>query len=187
MAGPGNQTTLLSTISEPEFTDLVRRNWVETQDFIDRNASRMFIMDDIGGAQGNSKIYNEYDTETYADVKPEGVAAQKSKMGVGYNQTMTSQTFAKQVDITLEERVQNRYPEVKAKITSLSEFCANRQDLDASHRITFATSTSYTNMNGQTVTTTTGDGLALASSVHTLAFSSTTYRNRVSGDLACSN
>lgn len=37
-------------------------------------------------------------------------------------------------------------------------------------------------MDGQTVSTVTGDGLALVSASHTLAFSSTTYSNNVSGD-----
>lgn len=182
----GNQSTLLSTITEPEFSDLVRRNWVATQDFLDRNAEKLFVRDDVGAGAGSSKLYNEYDTETYADVKPEGAAAAKAKVGVGYNVTMFAKTVAKQVDITLEERVQNRYPEVMAKITSLSEFCANRMDLDLSHRFTFATSTSYTDKNGNTVATTTGDGYALVYNAHTLAFSSTTYSNRVSGDPAFS-
>ena len=83
MSTPGNQTTLLSTITEPEFSDLVRRNWVATQQFIDNNAESMFIMDQIGSGQGSSKLYNEFDTETFADVKIEGAAAQKAKVGVG--------------------------------------------------------------------------------------------------------
>lgn len=182
MSTPGNQTTLLSTITLPEFTDLVRRNWLQTQDFIDRRASEMFVTDTIGGGNGNSKLYNEYDTETYADVKVEGGPMTKARVGVGYNATMTSKTIAKQVDITLEERVQNRYPEVKAKLTSLSEFCANRKDLDLSHRFTFANATSYVDMNGNTISTVTGDGLSLVNASHTLAFSTTTYSNRVSGD-----
>jgi hypothetical protein len=186
MAGPGNQSTLLSTLTEPEFTDLVRRNWVSTQEFISRNAKQMFIMDRVGSSAGSSKLYNEYDTETYGDVKQEGAAAAKAKVGVGYNVTMTSKTVAKQVDITLEERVQNRYQEVLAKITSLAEFCENRIDLDLTHRLTFATAVSYTDMNGNVVPTVTGDALALASASHALAFSATTYSNLISGNPAFS-
>jgi len=182
----GSQTTLLSTITEPEFTDLTRRNWVSTQEFMERNAQQLFVVEQVGSSAGSSKNYNEFDTETYADVKPEGAAASKSKVGVGYSVTMTSKTVAKQVDITIEERIQNRYPEVMAKITSLAEFCDNRMDLDLSHRLTFATSSSYTDMNGNTVTTTTGDGQVLAYATHTLAFSSTTFSNIVSGNPAFS-
>jgi hypothetical protein len=180
------QSTLLSTVSLPEFTDLVRRSWLETQAFLPRNAMAMFIRDDLGMHNGSSKLYNEYDTETYADDKPEGSPAQKSKVGVGYSKTMYIKTIGKSIDVTIEDRTQNRYPEVQAKLNSLNNFCANRIDLDLTHRLTFATSTSYTNKNGETVDTTTGDTNALADTTHDLAFSSTTYSNRVAGDPAFS-
>lgn len=99
---------------------------------------------------------------------------------------MTARTFSKEIDITLEMRNDNRYAEVGSYLTNLSEFCDNRQDLDLTHRFTFANSTSYTDLNGQTITTTVGDGLALSSTVHTLAFSSTTYSNNVTGNPAFS-
>lgn len=178
---PGGQTTLLSTISEPEFSDLVRRNWTIVQNTIDRNAKEMFVMDKIGSGNGSSKLYNEYDTDTYSRFKPEGAAMSKASVGVGYNRIMTPTTMARQIDVTLEDRVMNRYMEVQSKLTSLSGFFENRLDLDLSHVITFASSTSFTDMDGQTIDNTTGDGLALASAVHTLAFSSTTYSNVVSG------
>jgi len=177
----GNSSTLLSTITEPEFSDLVRRNWVATQQFITRNAKQMFVTDRVGMGNGKTKIYNEYDTETYASDKPEGAPAQKARVGVGYNTTMTARTFARQIDVTFEDRNYNRYPEVQAKLTSLAEFCDNRLDLDLTHRLTFATSTSYVDMNGESVDVTVGDGLALVSSAHTLAFSATTYSNSVAG------
>src|SRR3990167_8903750 len=180
----GSQTTLLSETSLPEMTDLVRRNWVYTRENIVRNAKQLFIEEGVGSGQGNSKRYNEVDVETYADAKAEGANSQKAKVGVGYFMDMTARTFSKEVDITLEMRNDNRYAEVGTYIQNLSEFCDNRSDLDLTHRFTFAGDTSYTDRNGQTVTTEVGDGLALISSVHTLAFSSTTYSNNVSGNPA---
>lgn len=186
MAGPGNQTTLISTVSLPEFTDLVRRQWLEVQEFLPKNALQMFVMDPIGMGNGNTRSYNEYDFETYADNKVEGGPLSKGKTGVGYNKTMYLKTVGKQVDITLEDRTYNRYAEVQSKITSLFHFCPERRELDLTHVFTFSTSTSYVDKNGDTVDTTTGDGLSLANTAHTLAFSSTTYSNRVAGDPAFS-
>lgn len=186
MAGPGSQTTLLSEMSLPEFTDLVRRNWVIMQKDIARNAEQLFIIDQVGSGNGATKIWNEVDAQTYAANKAEGANATKAKSGVGYNVTMTARTFAIQVDITLEMRNDNRYQEVGTYLTNLSRFCDNRADLDLTHRFTFATSTSYVDMNGVTVDLTVGDGLALLSAVHTLAFSSLTYSNTVSGSPAFS-
>ncbi len=173
------QTTLLNTLTLSEMTDLTRREWAFTRKYLQRNAKQLFIFDPIPAGNGNSKIYNEVDIETYADWKAEGANASKSKVGVGYNVTMTARTFAKEVDITLEMRQYNRYQEVGAYITSLSEFCDNRQDLDLTHRITFGQATTYTDMNGQVVSITVGDGLALFHATHTLLFSATTYSNLV--------
>lgn len=178
----GNSATLLNEVTLSEFTDLVKRNWIYTKENIQRNAKQLFIVESVGAGQGNSKRYTEVDVETYADYKAEGSNVTKSKVGVGYTVDMIARTFAKSIEITLEMRNDNRYAEVGTYITNLSEFCENRMDLDLTHRLTFATSTSYTDKNGETVTTTVGDGLQLVYATHTLAFSSTTYNNRVTGD-----
>ncbi len=179
MAGPGNQTTLLNTLTLPELTDLVRKTFIFQNQHIERNARQLFI-EEFPDA-GDSKRYDEYDVETYANFKPEGVDSKKSKGGVGYNVTMNSRTFSKELEITIEMRRHNRYKVLGGQITSLAGFCENRLDLDLTHRFTFAGSTSYTDLDGETVTTTVGDGLALLSASHTLAFSSTTYNNIVTG------
>lgn len=177
----GNQTSFLNTTTLSEMTDLVRRNWIYTQKHIARNARQLFIVERVGSGQGNSKRYSEVDIETYADHKAEGTDSTKSRVGIGYSLEMTARTFSKEIDITIEMRDDNRYMEVGTLITNLSEFCINRQDLDLTHRLTFANATSYTDKNGETVNTEVGDGLALGSASHTLAFSSTTYSNIVSG------
>lgn len=164
--------------------DLVRREWLMYRQDIVRNAAQLFMMRDIGAGQGNSKLYQEFDGQTYADVKLEGANASKAKDGVGYNVIMQARTFAKQVDVTLEMRNDRRYEDVFGYIKNLVRFCDNRLDLDLTHRLTFGTSTSYTDLNGYTVDVTVGDGLALFSTAHTLAFSSTTYSNRLTGDPA---
>lgn len=179
---PGNQGVLQNTITFGEMTDLVRRSWITNENHPVRNARQLYITEMIGSGAGSSKRIQEFDKETYASVKPEGTNNQKAKIGVGYFKDLEARTFSKEIDITLEMRNDNRYAEMGSMATSLSTFCDNRADLDGTHRLTFATSTSYTDMNGKTVATTTGDGLALCSTSHTLAFSSTTYSNRVSGD-----
>lgn len=177
----GQQTTLLSNLSLPELTDLIRKEWVSLRETSVQNAKQLFIMDSIGSGNGSSKRFDEVDVETYADAKAEGTDSTKAKVGVGYNKTMTARTFSKEVDITLEMRNDNRYAEVGTYITNLGRFCDARQDLDLTHRFTFAGDTSYTDRNGEVVSTTVGDGLALVSASHTLAFSSTTFSNLVSG------
>jgi hypothetical protein len=182
MATYGNQTTLLNTLTLPELTDLVKRQWITMQEEYPKNIQQLFITDSIPEGQGNTKRYNEIDTEKYADNKGEGANSKKAKTAVGYQIDMTAKTVSKEIDITLEMRRFNKYNEVGSLITSLGRFCENRMDLDLTHRLTFATASSYTDKNGDTVTTTVGDGNPLFYSTHTLSHSGTTYSNRVSGD-----
>ena len=176
------QGTLLNTITFPELTDLIRKEWVVTQNMIKPKALQLFITDPIGKGKGNTKRYDEIDTETYAKLKRQGEAVQKASVGVGYNVTMTKKRIGLEIDITQEMRDENRYPEVGALITNLTHFCPQRIELDATHRLTFGTATSYVDMDGETVDITGGDDLAIFSAVHTLKFSSTTWSNIVSGN-----
>jgi len=176
------QSTLLNTVTFPEMTDLIRKKFVKTQRMITPVASRLYIIDNIGKGQGNTKRYDEIDTQTFARRKREAELTKKASVGVGYNKTMTKKRIAMEIDITQEMRDENRYAEVGSLITTLSHFCPQRTELDLTHRLTFASATSYTDMDGDTVATTVGDGLALASASHTLKYSSSTYSNRVTGD-----
>lgn len=176
------ETTLLNTVTLPELVDLIRRTFVQTQQMVVPMAKSLFITDEIGKGQGNSKIYNEVDTQTFARRKREAEASKKAASGIGYNQTMFKKRIAMEIDITQEMRDENRYAEVGSLITSLTHFCPQRIELDMTHRLTFCEATSYVDLDGDTVTITTGDGLSLANAAHTLKFSATTYSNRVSGD-----
>uniref|UniRef100_A0A6M3LR48 Capsid protein n=1 Tax=viral metagenome TaxID=1070528 RepID=A0A6M3LR48_9ZZZZ len=131
---------------------------------------------------GNTKKYNEIDGETYASNKPEGADNSKARVIMGYNKTMTKVRRSKEIDITYEARNENRYPEVVGGLTDLSQFCPQRMALDLTHRLSFCTATSYTDMDGNTVTTTVGDGYALVYSAHTLSSGATTFSNVITGN-----
>lgn len=178
----GSSTTLLNTVTLSEFTDLVEKEFSMVSGLVEPMAAQLFISDDLSAHTGNTRRYDEVDTETFASDKQEGADAAKARAGVGYNATMTATRRAKEIDITWEMRRYNKSPEVTSRLVSLNHFCPQRADLDLTHRLTFATSTSYTDMDGNSVTVSTGDAVALTSATHTLAFSSVTYRNRVSGD-----
>jgi hypothetical protein len=177
----GNATSYLSTISQPEFSSLVRKQFTFFNETVKPVAQQLFIYDDLTGWSSNQKRYDEIDIETFASLKEEGANAQKARAGVGYNKTMTAKRVAKEIDITWEMRRYGNEHKVKSQLTNLNGFVPNRMELDLTHRLSFATSTSYTDMDGETVDTTT-QTYALAYSAQTLAHTSTTYRNRVASD-----
>lgn len=175
-------TTLLNTVTLSEMTDLIRKQFVMVQQMVKPMAGQLFITDPIGKGNGNTKRYDEVDTQTFARRKRQGEASKKAAVGVGYNVTAEKKRIALEIDITQEMRDENRYAEVGSLITSLTHFCPQRIELDQTHILTFCTSTAYTDMDGDSNTITVGDGFALAYTAHTLKFSSSTYSNRVSGD-----
>jgi len=165
-----------------EFTDLTEKTFVMVGEHLDLPAQQLFIFDNLAEHSGNTKRYDEVDTETYASRKSEGADASKARAGVAYNITMTAKRIAREIDITFEMRRYNKAPQVVAAMLNLASFCPERVDLDLTHRLTFATSTSYTDQDGDSVTISVGDGLALVSTVHTLDFSASTYSNQVAGN-----
>lgn len=179
---PQNQGTFLSTVTFPELTDLVNRNFVSVGGLIVPNAKQIFMTDSMGANEGELKLIQEYDMTTYARAKPQGVDAKKAAFGIGYYITIRVKRIGIESEITFEMRRYNKKQEVMASIQSLPNFCPQRVELDLTHRLTFASATSYVDLDGNTVDLTVGDALALASASHTLKFSTITYSNRISGD-----
>jgi hypothetical protein len=179
---PQNQGTFLATVTFPELTDLVNRNFVSVGGLIVPNAMQLFLTDMMGAGEGELKLLQEYDTTTYAKAKPQGVDAKKAAFGIGYYITIRAKRIGIESEITWEMRRYNKKQEVMAAITGLPYFCPQRIELDMTHRLTFCSSVSYVDQDGNTVDLTVGDGLALASASHALKFSTITYSNIVSGN-----
>ncbi len=144
--------------------------------------SGMFVREAIPTNSGNTREYTEIDLQEYAQFKGQGDQANRAKVQQGYNKVITSYRVALDIGITYEMRTQNKYPEVVRRLTNLANTAINRRELDLTHRLTFGTATSYTDMDGRTIDTTIGDTLALFSTVHTVVGSSTTYRNRLANN-----
>lgn len=179
---PQNSGSFLNTITFPELTDLLTRKFESVGGLIVPIAKTLFLTDDVGAGEGEYKLIQEYDYDTYAKAKPQGVDAKRARFGIGYYVAIRMKRIGIESEITWEMRRLNKYQEVMAALTSLPHFCPQRVELDLTHRLTFCTSTSYTDLDGTSVDLTVGDGLALASTVHTLKFSTITYSNRISGD-----
>lgn len=143
----------------------------------------LFITSTVPFNSGNSRQYTSYDPEMYASYKSESADAQKKRFVQGDTKTLTARRFAAEVTYSWEAKnwSQNQSDTV-TKLTSLAKFIPQRQALDMTHVFTFATATSYTDMDGETVATTTADALALIYSAHTVNGTSTTYSNVITGN-----
>lgn len=174
----------LNTITQSDFTKLANVIFLKEHASLPLEArnSGLFVVDQIPQGSGNQREFTEIDVEEYASTKAQGDQASRARVQQGYSKTMTTKRIAKDIGVTYEMRTQNKYSEVVRRLTNLAQLAVNRVELDLQHRLTFATATTYTDMDGATVDIAVGDTLALASTAHTLRGSSTTYRNRLAGN-----
>lgn len=169
----------LNVVSLSDFTKLAEVLWQKGLDSVPQvmRNSGLFKIVPVPANSGNTREFSEIDSQEYARKKGESNQAERANVQQGYTKTMTQYRVALDIGISYEMRTQNKYPEVVAKLTSLGRQVANRMDLDLAHRITFYSVTSFTDMDGDTVSTTVGDGYQLAYTAHTLKGSPTTFRN----------
>lgn len=169
----------LNTLSLPDFVKLADVIWNKAYMSVAQTMRNSGLVKEypIGQNTGNTREFSEIDTEEYAKRKGEGAQAERARVQQGYSKVMTMYRVGMDIGITYEMKTQNKYPEVVARLEGNATQVAKRMDLDLSHRIGFATSTTYVDMDGVTVDISLGDTLALASTAHTLRGTSTTYRN----------
>lgn len=177
-------TSQISLAGFSELADTTQRMVAAWPDLIDELAEvRKLYQDmDIPRGTGNQRIVWELEGEMFARFKAEGADAAKTQVIKGYNKTGYIRRFAAEVDITWEAREQGKNQEVITRLTNLSTFGPQRMALDLTHRVTFADSTAYTDMDGESVDVSMGDTLAAASAVHTLTGTSTTYNTVITGN-----
>ena len=174
----------LNSVALSDFTKLATVIWTKGLMSVPQYMRTSGIVKEIpvSANTGNTREFSEIDLEEYASYKGESDQASRASVQQGYSKTMTSYRVAKEIGISYEMRTQNKYPEVVTRLTSLGGLAPKRMDLDLSHRFTFITSTSYTDLDGRTISTTVGDTFQLAYTAHTLAGSATTFRNQLANN-----
>lgn len=180
----------LNSISLGDFVKLATVIWSDAYESVPQTMRTSGLVKEmaIPANTGNTREFSEIDSNEYLSYKGEGDQAPRGKVQQGYSKTMTMYRVAENIGITYEMRTQNKAPEVVARLENSGRKGANRMDLDLTHRLTFGTATSYTDMDGRTVSIVTGESSTqqLFDTDHPLAGSSTTYRNRLANNPALS-
>lgn len=172
------QNTYLNTITFGGYADNIEKVYLEFFQTYKEESAMLFMSENVGENAENIKRYDEQDMSQYGHDKPEGVDAQRLSLGVGYTKSVFAFRFGAQLNISYEMRVAKRF-ELSKAIQRFVTSIPSRMELDRQHRLTFSGVTSYVNMDGRVVDTTAGDGLAVISAVHPVAFSAVTWSNNV--------
>ena len=173
----------INTAQLNQFVDIVNRSFIASQgnqlDNVMRN-SWLVKVETIAQASGLARrIAETVAVTSYSWEWDEGAPAPQGIYQYWYEKDLTVNKHDLAISITKEMRIGGKNQEILRRLTDVGSAGTREIDLDLSHRLAFAWSTSYTNSRGKTVDTTTGDWLALISTVHTLTGSSTTYSNQV--------
>lgn len=126
----------------------------------------------------------------YSAIDPAGFARRKSQGGryvegnpqQGYSLLLSKTRIGLKEQVTWEMRKYDKYREIDKKMKGLGQSTAMRVELDLTHLFTFGLQgSSYTNMDGETVNTVTGDGLQIFSTSHTITGSASVTMSNYGG------
>lgn len=169
-------------ITTANFNDFVRNMTILWRKGYERVPMRAKALYEVINNQLYVTDHSSLDGFTYARRKDEGDVYYQENPTQNYSKTITKYRVGLEAVITWEMRTYDKYREINKKLMGLGEATAQRMELDLTHRFTFGTATSYTDMDGTVVSTTVGDGLALFSTAHTVPGSATTFRNIVANN-----
>jgi hypothetical protein len=179
----------LNTGSVSQFTDLVKRMFNDSiksfpSVFQDSGLVKFEVRDMNDGIY--TRVTQAPVTTRFASFVPEGQNARAAAFQYGYEKDLQVRRYGLDIGITRLMRIGNKNPEIISSVVNLSRSINEGLELDLTHFLTFGTSTSYVDRDGNTRDISTADGLALFSASHTLSGSALTYSNIVSGNPAFS-
>lgn len=161
-----------------EYNDLVKNSlvqWREEYESVRNDARQLY---DIVPNPNLTSEHSSIDSPGFARRMDEGGPYVVGNPKQGYTLNLTKSRIALGASVTWAMRKYDKYREIEKKMRGLGESTAQRIELDLTHLFTFGLQgTTYTNMDGETVNTVTGDGLQIFSDSHTITGSSTTVDN----------
>ena len=171
----------ITAANYPDMTDALRIQWLdafESESALDtvKSLYKVENTNDINGYITSLDGFSPSRRKEESDDLPYLSLTQN------YRKEWDSYTIGGMEKISWEMRKADRYGEITDRVRALARSAAERMTYDLTHRFTYAASTAYTDADWVSVSITTGDGFQWAYSAHTVNGSSTTYRNRVSGN-----
>ena len=161
-----------------QFNDLVKNalvQWREEYESVEENARQLY---DIVPNENLTSEHSHIDSPGFARRKDQGDSFTVGSPRQGYTLNLTKSRIGLMDSVTWEMRKYDKYREIEKKMRGLGKSTAMRIELDLTHLFTFGLQGStYTNMDGETVNTVTGDGVAIFSNSHTITGSSTNVDN----------
>jgi phage major head subunit gpT-like protein len=163
-----------------QFNDLVSNSIIQWEQARKEFPSVRQELATIVPSATKTNVFSSLSTVKTARRRDEGDDAYKSDLTQGYSKTFTQAEIALQVDVTKQLRMFDKYDEIMRRMREMARSAERRVELDIASLLSFAWSSTYANLDGETVTVTTPDGLSLINTAHTANGSSNTFSNEIS-------
>lgn len=162
------------------FNDVVKNarvQWREGFNEVKPVARQMYDVRNVSELTSEHSSFSGYG---FAKRKQEGQSYTYGNIKQGYTLNLSQTRIGLMDAITWEMRKFDKYREIDKRMRQLGRSTAKRMELDCTHQFTFGMSaSSYTNMDGETVSTATGDGQNLFDTDHTLSDATGSYDNLI--------
>lgn len=141
---------------------------------------------DVYNVSEKTSEHSQIDGPGYAKRKKEGDRYVIGSPVQGYSLNLSQQRIGLMEEVTWEMRKYDKYREIEKKMRMLGESTAQRMELDLTHQFSYALSgaTSYTNIDGETVYTMSGDGKAIFATDHTISGGSSIVSNLITAQFS---
>lgn len=162
-----------------DFNDNLDISWRKVYDAFPKRARELY---EVRSTDVDTGAVSSLDAVSVAKKKREGADFAFLSLTQNYRKSWNTYEIGGEMKITWNMRRYAKYDDINRALRGMAESVVRREEMDLTHRFTFFASTSYTDLDGDTVTTTVGDGLALGSTAHTVPGSATTFRNIVANN-----
>jgi len=133
----------------------------------------------IESTQERSPEFSRMSSVQTARERTDGDDAWKGSLKQSYKKTFTQTEIALQYDVTYQTRLFDKYAEIMRAVRENGRGAERRMEFDLAAFLYHAWDSSYTNIDGKTVTTAAPDGTALIYTLHTCNGSSNTFSNEI--------
>jgi hypothetical protein len=165
-------------ILSTSFNDVVKNARVQWREGFNEVAPVARSLYDVRNVSEKTSEHSSFSGYGFAKRKQEGQAYTYGNIKQGYTLNLSQTRIGLMDAITWEMRKFDKYREIDKKMRQLGRSTAKRMELDCTHQFTFGMSaSSYTNMDGETISTATADTVQLFNASHTLSDGTGTIGN----------
>ncbi len=166
-------------ISSAQFNDLVKNalvQWREGREEFPSVRSQYVITKSVSEATSEHSEMSQLPT---AKRRHEGGKALQGNFKQGYSKNFKQSEIGLQVDITKQMKMFDKYGLIYSRMRNAGKSTERRVELDLASLLSYAFTSSYTNIDGETVATTNPAGNPLIYLTQSCNGSSSTYSNQL--------